>query len=463
MRKIVKHLQSVQVHQEETEIFCTYCIHSPVPADKSCLMCEASLCDNHLRVHSKSPEHVLTEPTTSMEKRKCSVHKKILEYYCLSDSACICVSCRLEGEHRGHEAEMLQETFKKKRENLKNDLQKLKTRSEETERKVQGLQECKRKVKERADGVLQKVTVMFNDTRRQLENLEEKVQNVISRQKEQILLPASDLIQQLEIKKYQQSWKVDEVEKLCTMTDPQSFLQKMNTSGLCDTEEGGNEDGERFDQLPYIGGDMDVTEISNTLHTGFSGIIKEVKTSFNIQKHADILLDVNTAHHKLNLSEDRKMASWSDVKQNLSESSRRFKLYYQVLGIQRFSSGRCYWDIDVSESRNWVVGMSYSSIDRRGHHSAIGCNNKSWGLGRYQECFVIHAQEKISLPGNISCNLVRVSLDYEAGQLSFYNLCGQIRHLHTFTATFTEPLHAALCVSDGSIKICEMCEKKLIL
>ncbi|KAM5158177.1 LOW QUALITY PROTEIN: E3 ubiquitin/ISG15 ligase TRIM25-like [Mantella aurantiaca] len=79
-----------------TGIFCTYCIHSPVPAVKSCLMCEASLCDNHLNVHSKSSEHILIEPTTSLEKRKYSVHKKILEYYCTKDSDCICVSCWME-------------------------------------------------------------------------------------------------------------------------------------------------------------------------------------------------------------------------------------------------------------------------------------------------------------------------------------------------------------------------------
>ncbi|XP_066445281.1 E3 ubiquitin/ISG15 ligase TRIM25-like [Eleutherodactylus coqui] len=85
--------------QTEAEIFCTYCVDSPVPAAKFCLMCEASLCKKHLRVHSKSAEHVLCEPRASLGSRKCSVHKKILEYYCTEDAACICVTCSLAREH----------------------------------------------------------------------------------------------------------------------------------------------------------------------------------------------------------------------------------------------------------------------------------------------------------------------------------------------------------------------------
>ncbi|XP_075188218.1 E3 ubiquitin/ISG15 ligase TRIM25-like [Anomaloglossus baeobatrachus] len=128
--------------QEEINgICCTYCVDSPVPAVRSCLLCEASLCEKHLRVHNKSPEHILSDPSTSLEKRKCSVHKKILEYYCTEDAACICVSCSLTGEHRGHRVEMLDEASEKKKEKLRNVLQKLTTKREKTEERVQSLEE----------------------------------------------------------------------------------------------------------------------------------------------------------------------------------------------------------------------------------------------------------------------------------------------------------------------------------
>ena len=108
LHNLVENFLSTHPDQEESRVFCTYCIHTP--AVISCLHCEASLCDNHLRVHSKSPEHVLCDPlTTSLENRKCSVHKKILEYYCTEDSSCICVSCCLIGEHINHKKESLDE------------------------------------------------------------------------------------------------------------------------------------------------------------------------------------------------------------------------------------------------------------------------------------------------------------------------------------------------------------------
>ncbi|XP_077330230.1 E3 ubiquitin/ISG15 ligase TRIM25-like [Lithobates pipiens] len=77
LRNIAETFLSPQQNQEESVVFCTYCVDSPVPAVRSCLLCEVSLCDKHLRVHKKSPEHVLCDPTFSMESRKCSVHKEI--------------------------------------------------------------------------------------------------------------------------------------------------------------------------------------------------------------------------------------------------------------------------------------------------------------------------------------------------------------------------------------------------
>uniref|UniRef100_A0A8C5WH25 Uncharacterized protein n=1 Tax=Leptobrachium leishanense TaxID=445787 RepID=A0A8C5WH25_9ANUR len=121
--------------------FCRTCIGDVLDAPvKTCLLCEASLCEDHLKVHSKSAEHVLTEPTTSLENRKCSVHKKVLEYYCCEDAAWICVSCRLDGDHRGHQVETLNEASEKKKEKLRNILQKLTSQRKEAEKRVQNLQ-----------------------------------------------------------------------------------------------------------------------------------------------------------------------------------------------------------------------------------------------------------------------------------------------------------------------------------
>ncbi|XP_069822101.1 E3 ubiquitin/ISG15 ligase TRIM25-like [Dendropsophus ebraccatus] len=568
---VAERLRSTQPHQEEiTGICCTYCIHSPVPAVRSCLLCEASLCDDHLRVHSKSPEHVLTDPSTSLEKRKCSVHKKVLEYYCTEDAACICVSCRLDGKHQGHRVEMLDEASEKKKEKLRNALQKLMTKREKTEEKVQSVLERRRKAQEKASGEAERVTALFIDIRRRLDDLEKRVLKEISRQKEQLSLSLSDAIQKLEIKKAKLSRRMRHIEELCNMADPLTVLQDPETGDLCDPEkkggdedpgahdgsdedpeghDGGDEDtgahdGSDEDPGGHDGGDedtggpdggdedtggpdggdedtgahdggdedtgghddVDVDVITGMLQAGISDIMAYIQTisltklkammpqpssvrsqpshtqasSVSSTEYggdviigrtggaagqggiygegpAHILLDVNTADNNVFISDDLKSATRTKVKENRPETAERFRYCPQVMSIRRFSSGRHYWDVDINVSVWWMVGMCYPSIDRRGEYSAIGHNNKSWCLCRRRWCntqyLVIHDSTEIQLPHQISSNRFRICLDYEAGRLSFYELCDPIRHLHTFTATFTEPLHAALYVWEGDIKI----------
>ncbi|XP_077327171.1 E3 ubiquitin/ISG15 ligase TRIM25-like [Lithobates pipiens] len=446
LRNIAETFLSAHQYREESGVFCTHCVDSPVPAVRSCLLCEVSLCDKHLRVHKKSPEHVLCDPTLSMESRKCSVHKKILEYYCTEDETCVCKLCVIE-EHKGHAMESLDGASEKKKKTLRNVLQKLLTKREETEERVQSLQEHRRKVEEEAAGDTERVTALFRDLRRRLEDLEKRVLRDISGRAERISISIRDL----EIKKEELSRKLRHIEELCNVTDPLTFLQESDTGDLCDTEDGDNEDRERHEKLLHDGGGLDVAGV---LHTGLSDIITEVNVYFSIQGAADILLNVNTANNRLQISDDRKTVSRSDRNQNHPETPERFQCP-QVMSSRSFSSGRHYWEVDVGGSNIWRVGMCYPSIDRRGGQSGIGKNKKSWGLERYYNQYkVIHDSRYIPLPTNISSNRVRIDLDYEVGWISFYDLCDPIRHLHTFTTTFTEPLHAGIWVYSGCMKIC---------
>ncbi|KAM5193884.1 E3 ubiquitin/ISG15 ligase TRIM25-like [Mantella aurantiaca] len=503
LKSIVENFTSTQTHHGEAGVFCTYCIHTPVPAVKSCLHCEASLCDNHLRVHNKSPEHVLCDPTTSLEDRKCSVHTELLKYYCLEDSVCICVSCSLAGEHRGHQVETLDEASEMKKTTLRYVLQRLTTETAETGKRVQSLQERRRKVQGKAAEETQRVAALFRDVKRRLEELEKRVLCEISGQAERVSLSLSDIIQKLEIKKAELSRKTLHIEEMCNVTDPLTVLQETD---ICDTEDGDDEYRGRHDELHHDGGDLDVAGISHTLHTGLSAIMTGVNVQERSETHTyphtspkkkacitpvlsrsclqasptvqhsqykdggpnigagqqtsrvtGISLDVSTAGNDLHISGDRKTASWSDDSQNRPGTPERFH-FSQVLSSQSFSSGRHYWEIDIGGAETWRVGMCYPSIERRGRpQSRIGYNKKSWCLESLwnNQYFAIHDGKGIPLPSKVSSNRVRVDLNYETGGISFYDLCDPIRHLHTFSATFTEPLHVGLYVLGGCIKIYE--------
>ncbi|XP_072001247.1 E3 ubiquitin/ISG15 ligase TRIM25-like [Engystomops pustulosus] len=280
LRKIMENLLTTQPTPRETGILCSYCVDSPVPAVRSCLHCEASLCDKHLKVHSKSPEHVLSDPSTSLENRKCSVHKKILEYYCTEDATCICVSCRLDGEHQGHQVEMLDEASKKKKKKLGNVLQKLMTKRNKIEGKVQSLEESRRKAQEKASAEVKIVTALFKDMRRQMESLEDRFLSYIFEQEQEESLSLSALIQKLEIQKDELSRKMRHIEELCNRTDPLTVLQEPDTGDLCDPEEGGGDEdtGGHDGQLC----DIDLCHIFDTIRSELLDIVDKTKSSLDL-------------------------------------------------------------------------------------------------------------------------------------------------------------------------------------
>uniref|UniRef100_A0A8C5M831 Uncharacterized protein n=1 Tax=Leptobrachium leishanense TaxID=445787 RepID=A0A8C5M831_9ANUR len=462
---IVERFQSTQPDPRDVRILCTYCIQFPVPAAQTCLLCEANLCGKHLSVHSKSAEHVLSEPTTSFGNKKCSVHKKVLEYYCCEDSACICVYC-LAGEHRGHLAETLNDASEKKKEKLQDILPKLTSERDEAENRLQCLQKLKRQAQENSDWDTERVTVLIRDMKEQMDALEKRVLGEVSRQGEQVLLQVSDLMHQLEMKSRELSRKIGRIDELHEMTDPLTILQIQESDNFDPKEQDDEVTVTHYEKLFSLG-DQNRSLISLILHEGVDEVASWVKRRFRdvkasdtlwdetgtsgvnvyVNKDSGVFLDINTASKAVSVSTDFKSVSGSEeLNQSWPKTPGRFH-YPQVLSSGIFSSGLHYWEVECSKSGGWMVGVAYPSVERKGHQSWLGNNNKSWSLCQWSNRYSVRHDHNETLLAQIpSCERLRLFLDYEAGRLSFYELCHPLRHLHTFNATFTEPLHAAFWV-----------------
>ncbi|XP_063295769.1 E3 ubiquitin/ISG15 ligase TRIM25-like [Pelobates fuscus] len=266
LSNITDRFRSPQQMEEDTGIACTYCLHILVPAAKTCLLCEASLCETHLKVHSKSAEHVITEPTTFLENRKCSVHKKALEYYCTFDATCICVYCNVIGDHKGHQVKILNEASENKNNNLRDNLKVLTSQRVGAEERVASLQKHRTDVKEKAVVETERVTAVIREIRKQLQALENQVLGEISNQEEQVSLQVSNLTQQLELKMEQLSKKIAYTEELLNITDPLTVLQEKESlsAGFYAVQMGGEE----------VLRDLDVDVILSTLHSGLAPIVE---------------------------------------------------------------------------------------------------------------------------------------------------------------------------------------------
>ncbi|XP_075421279.1 zinc finger protein RFP-like [Ascaphus truei] len=315
---------------------------------------------------------------------------------------------------------------------------------EETRNRMQRLQEQIKGARGKASGLKCQVTALFRDIREQLEIIEKSVLSEITRQEDQIILQLSDEIQQLEIQTGEIFGKMLHIEDLCNSKDHTTH----------------NDNGERNNNMDNTLYDLDEILISVTLQRGFNKLAEflthlKSRKGFHVGYASDILLDKNTAACDIVISSDLKTVSYSAAKQSRPQRPERFATG-QVLSTQCFSSGQHYWEVETSDLGYWKVGVAYPSIKRETSGSYIGCNNKSWCLCCWtSKCLTAEYESKWKyFRMKSACKALGIYLDYEAGLLSFYHLADTISLIHTFTATFTEPLYASFSVcNDGWVKI----------
>ncbi|XP_073504692.1 E3 ubiquitin-protein ligase TRIM11-like [Phyllobates terribilis] len=451
LRNIVERFSSTQPDMEETRIFCTYCTKSPVPAVRTCLHCEASFCEKHLTRHSKSPEHTLVDPTVTLDERKCSTHKEVLKYYCPIEGACLCVSCWVAGDHKGHDVELLDVASEKKKEKIRFVLKEIHFNREEAEKRVQDLKDHGTEQRKKSSGLADRVTLLFTDLRKKLDDLEKRIQGEISRERNQVLLSVIELVKPVELHVDKLTKEINSLEGLCTITDPLTFLQEELKYGdiscvNCDVKS-------HVRDAPC----MDEGLVSQILHRGlgnFADNLMDVKKKrqFPVMEKSDLLLDIDTAQNNIIISQDLRSASYSATSQNRPDGPKRFKSRH-VLSSYSFSSGKHYWEVDVSQARSWMIGVAGESLEREVNKKSnfIGFNEKSWAVICEKKLFASHNNIHNQMVLDYPVRVVGVYLDYEAGRLSFYRVCDSIRHLYTFTASFSEPLYAALHLYDNCI------------
>ncbi|XP_039598856.1 E3 ubiquitin-protein ligase TRIM39-like [Polypterus senegalus] len=165
---------------------------------------------------------------------------------------------------------------------------------------------------------------------------------------------------------------------------------------------------------------------------------------------ADVTFDPETANPWLIVSEDGKEVRLTDTWQEVMDNPKRFDRYVIVLARRGFTSGRHYWEVEVGGKTEWTLGVARESVNRK-EEITLTPDDGCWTVGlRNENEYTANTDIAVPLPLRVKPQTVGVFLDYDEGQVSFYNAQSR-SHLYTFTDSFTEPLYPYFspCNNDG--------------
>ena len=162
---------------------------------------------------------------------------------------------------------------------------------------------------------------------------------------------------------------------------------------------------------------------------------------------ANVTLDPMTNHSWLLVSDDQKKVMESHTEYDLPYSPQRYDSWPCVLGWEGYLSGRHYWEVDLANDGYWRVGVTTGSSKRHGRFPM--CPSKGyWTLWRSTRQFYACTKPETALPLALVPRRLGIYLDYEEGQISFYD-AENCSHIYTFKGHFREKLYPLFAPLDG--------------
>ncbi|XP_057564386.1 E3 ubiquitin-protein ligase TRIM58 [Hippopotamus amphibius kiboko] len=161
----------------------------------------------------------------------------------------------------------------------------------------------------------------------------------------------------------------------------------------------------------------------------------------------DVKLDPATAHPSLLLTADLRSVQDGELWRDVPNNPERFDTWPCILGLQNFSSGRHYWEVMVGERAEWGLGVCQETVSRKGE-TTPSPENGVWALWLLKGSeYMVLASPSVPLLHLERPRCIGIFLDYEAGEISFYNITNG-SYIYTFNHLFSGFLRPYFFICD---------------
>ncbi|XP_060940605.1 E3 ubiquitin-protein ligase TRIM39-like [Limanda limanda] len=426
------------------DVLCDFCSEIKEKAVKSCLTCLTSFCESHLEPHRRVARlkgHTLLEPVKNLDDRMCETHNKMTELYCLKEQEFICVLC-LKADHKGHNAVLLEEQYEKvaaTKDEAQANMQKLIQTRIEKIAEVEKLLDVSRVDSEKEE---QAAVQVFTELIKSIQVSQAELVEAIQQRHRGIKQKGEEVLKELRREVTELKSRSSQLEHLSQSQDHYHFLQSFPTLSKPPHKSCPDTD---------LGPDLSVQDMQGHL-TRLKQRVDEIMEEFleirmkRMREHAvDLTLDPDTAFYSLVISEDGKQVTEEDniEEDEVTDNPKRFNTYCQVLAKEGFMTGKFYFEVQVKGKIAWLVGVVRESVERK-NRSTLSVGNGYWCIGLVEGKYKTTADsEPIILKEELQ--KVGVFVDYNKGEVSFYNADSKSRIGRLTGCCFTEKLYPYFC------------------